>query len=67
MSEHQAKPNLITVSLSIVLLVLALPLLIGATAFVEERIIGTYYVAEACRAIGVFEPLRRLAQIFGSP
>ena len=67
MSEQKAKANFISVSLSIVLFLLALPLLIGAVAFVEERVIGTYYVAEVCRAIGIFESLRQLAQFFGSP
>ncbi len=67
MSERKAKSKL-TVALALALILLgALPIVIAAAAFVEERFVGTFHIAEACRAIGVFRPLRALARWFGAP
>lgn len=67
MSERKAKSKL-AVGLALALILLgALPIVIGAASFVEEKFVGTYYIAEACRAIGIFRPLRALARWFGAP
>lgn len=67
MAEQKAKSKLpVWIALALILLG-GLPIVIGAAALFEEKVVGTYYIAEACRAIGIFGPLRRLAQWFGAP
>jgi len=67
MSQPRARSKLpVAVALALIL-VGGLPIAIGAAALVEEKFIGTFYIAQACRAIGIFGPLRQLARWFGFP
>ena len=56
MNDKHAKSSAVLWLLAVLFLISA-PLLIGAAALFEEKVLGTYHVAEACRAAGIFEPV----------
>jgi hypothetical protein len=60
--------NQIRPALIVALCVLLAPFIILASAYAEFKIAGTLYVEDACRMIGIHEPLSWLADaIQGDP